>query len=191
MERPIGQLWQRIHDWLALHAPVTAAAIQPPAEAAEVARVRDAVDRPLPVDLIHWWGRMDGIADVDYRAGCPIPPFYRPLPVGEVRERFAGLLRFAERECCGAGGTHATTAGERSFGYCTATVPICADIGGDLLVVDLREGARRGCVTEWTAEEGFIPTAWDGIGAMLADVADRLSDPAQTEIVDDGALEWT
>ncbi|MCD0445880.1 SMI1/KNR4 family protein [Glycomyces sp. A-F 0318] len=81
-------------------------------------------------------------------------------------------------------------AGERMFGFCTATVPIGRDGGGDVLVVDLRDGERRGCVMEWLAEEGYVATDWAGTGAMLADVADRLEDPAQTAIGEYGMLEW-
>jgi hypothetical protein len=69
-------------------------------------------------------------------------------------------------------------------------LPVCWDVGGDVLVVDLRYGARRGCVMEWTAEEGYRETSWAGIGAMLADVANRLGDVTQTETIDGGALEW-
>jgi len=191
MDIPVEESWRRIATWLAQHAPVTAAAIRPAAGAAEIHRTVDAVGRPLPADLLGWWELMDGIADADYYTGCPIPWFYLPLPVADVRERFASLTRFVQDECCGADGAHATMAGQTSFGFCTATVPICWDIGGDGLVVDLRYGARRGCVMEWTAEGGYADMSWAGIGAMLADVADRLNDPAQVEIVDGGVLQWT
>ncbi|MBX6358184.1 MAG: hypothetical protein IRZ05_20340, partial [Micromonosporaceae bacterium] len=76
------------------------------------------------------------------------------------------------------------------FGYCTATVPICSDLGGDVLVVDLRDGARHGCILQWTAEEGYFETGWAGTAAMLADIADRLEDPTWTEVVDGGVLQW-
>jgi hypothetical protein len=133
---------------------------------------------------------MDGIGDADYRAGFPIPPFYMPLPVAGVRERFTDLSRFADQDCCREGGTHTTAAGEPSFGFCTATVPICWELRGDVLVVDLRDGVRHGCVMDWTAEEGYAETNWAGTAAMLADVADRLDDLMQTEIVDSGSLRW-
>ncbi|WP_446217348.1 hypothetical protein [Micromonospora sp. IBHARD004] len=165
--------------------------IRPSAGAAEVCRTGEAVGRPLPGHLLAWWGLMDGIGDADYRAGFPIPPFYLPLPVAGVRERFASLSRFADQDCCGAGRAHATAAGEPSIGFCTATVPICRDLAGDVLVVDLRDGARHGCIMSWWAEEGYAETAWAGTAAMLADVADRLDDLMRTEIVDGGALQWT
>ncbi|WP_346124267.1 hypothetical protein [Micromonospora coerulea] len=108
-----------------------------------------------------------------------------------MRERFASLSRFADQSCCGAGGTHATAAGERLIGFCTATIPICWDLAGDVLVVDLRDGARHGCVMSWWAEDGYCETAWGGTAAMLADTADRLDDPTRTAIVDGGTLQWT
>jgi cell wall assembly regulator SMI1 len=187
---PVEESWRRIMIWLARHAPKTAEAIRPPAGAAEVRRTEEAVGRPLPADLHAWWRLMDGIADADYRAGFPMPSHYMPLSVAGVRERFASLSRFADQECCGLDGTHATSAGQRLFGFCTATVPICWDLGGDVLVADLREGARHGGIMSWRAEEGHLETDWAGTGAMLVDTADLLDDPTRTEIVD-GGLQWS
>jgi hypothetical protein len=155
-----------------------------------VRRTREAVGRPLPADVLAWWELMDGIDDSDYRAGNPIATVFAPLPVARVRERFASLARFSGERCCGADGSHPTAAGERMFGFCTGTVPICWSLNGDVLVVDLRDGARHGCVMEWTAEEGLFETAWAGTAAMLADIADRLDDPTWTQVVDDGVLQW-
>ncbi|MFI6263136.1 SMI1/KNR4 family protein [Micromonospora sp. NPDC051006] len=191
MDIPVEDSWRRIIAWLARHASVTAEAIRPPASAVEVRRTEKAVGRPLPADLLAWWRLMDGIADADYRAGCPIPSHYYPLPVAGVRERFASLSRFADQDCCGADGAHATVAGGRLFGFCTATVPICWDLAGDVLVVDLRDGARHGCIMSWWAEEGYVETDWAGAAAMLADTAGRLDDPTRTEIVEGGSLQWT
>ena len=187
---PVEESWRRIITWLAGHAPVTAAAIRPPAGAAEVRRTEEAVGRPLPADLLAWWGLMDGIADANYPAGFPIPPHYLPLPVAGVRDWFARLSRFADQDCCGPNGAHSTAAGESSFGFCTATVPICRDLAGDVLVVDLRDGAHHGCVMSWWAEEGYAETDWAGTATMLADAADRLDDPTRTEIVEGGSLQW-
>jgi cell wall assembly regulator SMI1 len=189
MDLPVAQSWRRITAWLERHAPTTAAALRPPAEAAELLRTENAVGRSLPTDLLDWWRLMDGIADAHYHKGEPIPPYFLPLPVADVRERFASLSPFAD-DCCRIEGEHTTMAGQTSFGFCTATIPICWNSGGDVLVVDLREGTQRGCIMEWTAEEGYIKTDWAGTGAMLADVADRLNDPTRHEIVDDGVLQW-
>ncbi|TDC30299.1 SMI1/KNR4 family protein [Micromonospora sp. 15K316] len=191
MDIPVEESWRRIATWLARHAPVTAAAIRPSAGTAETRLTQEAIGRPLPDDLVAWWAVMDGIDDADYRAGSPIPPFYLPLPVAGVRERFADLSRFADQDCCGPGGAHATMAGETSFGFCTATVPICWALSGDVLVVDLRDGPRHGCMMQWMAEEGYDETGWSGTAAMLADVTVRLDDPTRTKIVDGGALQWS
>ncbi|MFC4147740.1 hypothetical protein ACFO0M_15900 [Micromonospora mangrovi] len=191
MNMRVDESWRRITTWLAHHAPVTAAAIRPPAGAAEVRRTEEVMGRALPEDLLAWWGLMDGIADADYRGGSPIPTFYMPLPVVGVRERFAELSRYSNRDCCGPGGAHATVAGQRMFGFCTATVPICWSLGGGMLLVDLRGGPRHGRITEWHADEGYFETGWGGTAAMLDDVADQLDDPSRTEIVEDGRLHWT
>ena len=93
-------------------------------------------------------------------------------------------------DCCGPGGAHATVAGQRLLGFCTATVPICWTLSGDVLMVDLRDGPRHGRITEWYAVEGYFETGWAGTAAMLDDVADRLDDPSRTEIIEDGRLHW-
>ena len=191
MDIPVEESWRRIITWLARHAPVTAAAIRPPTGAAEVRRTGEGVGRPLPADLLAWWRLMDGIDDANYRAGFPIPSCYLPLPVAEVCEWLARLSQFADQDCCGPGKAHATAAGEASFRFCTATIPICRDLGGDVLVIDLRDGARHGCIMSWWAEDGYAETGWTGTAAMLADTADRLDDPTRTEIVEGGSLRWT
>ncbi len=189
MDTSVAGSWRRITDWLERHAPVTAAAVRPSAGVGEADRTAAAVGLQLPRDLRDWWALMDGVAD--YRAGFPIPPCYLPLPVAEVRQRHAELARFADRECCGGDGSHATVAGETIFGFCTATVPICWDLAGDVLVLDLRGGPRRGWVMAWGAEDGYFGTRWSGTSAMLADVAGRFDDAGQTEVVDGGAVQWT
>ncbi|GAA4578627.1 hypothetical protein GCM10023176_54910 [Micromonospora coerulea] len=71
---PVEESWRRITTWLVRHAPVTAAAIRPSSGAAEVRRTGEALARPLPGDLLAWWGLMDGIGDAEYWAGFPVPP---------------------------------------------------------------------------------------------------------------------
>lgn len=187
---PVEESWKRITTWLVEHAPDTAAAVRPSAGAAEINRVAAVVGRRLPPDLLAWWALTDGIAEADFRVGSPIPPGYLPLPAAEAAEWFAQLSGFADEECCGADGSHATGAGEPLFGFCTGTVPICRDLAGDVLVVDLRDGASHGCVMSWWAEEGYGDVQWAGTAAMLAEVADLLDDPTRTEIVEGGSLRW-
>jgi cell wall assembly regulator SMI1 len=189
MDMRVEESWRRVITWLAQHAPVTAAAIRPPAAVAEVRRTEEAIGRALPEDLLAWWRLMDGIADSDYGAGFPIPTVYMPLPIVSVRERFAELSRYPDQDCCGPGGTHATVAGQRLRGFCTATVPICWSLGGDMLMVDLRDGPRHGRITEWYVDEGYFETDRAGTAAMLDDVADQLDAPSGT-LVEDGRLHW-
>lgn len=186
----VGTSWSRVTAWLERHAPVTAAAVRPPAGAAEIRRVEEAVGRPLPPELTAWWALMDGIAGGSYRAGFPIPPFWMPLPVAGARERWAGFESGAPDECCRPDGTHATAAGEPLFGSCPATLPICWTLRGDLLVADLRDGDQHGCVMEWLPEEGYAVVLWPGVAAMLADTADQLEDPHSAATVEDGSLFW-
>jgi hypothetical protein len=63
-----------------------------------------------------------------------------------------------------------------------------ADAAGDVLVVDLRDGPRHGCIMNWWAEDDYLENGWGGTAAMLADMVDRLDDGSRTEIVDGGVL---
>ncbi|MFD9738215.1 hypothetical protein, partial [Umezawaea sp. NPDC059074] len=122
-----------------------------------------------PEDLVDWWRLTDGFDDP--RAGNLVPVVFQPLPVTEVVLEHARLSGFADADCCPRGHL---PAGEVGGGYCTATIPICRDVGGDVLVVDLRPGDQHGRLARYSTRQGFIPTEWAGTTALLADLADRL-----------------
>ncbi len=192
MTAQVERAWASITTWLRREAPVTARGVRPPAATEEVLRVEADLGLAPPADLIAWWRLMDGFDD--YRAGHVVPDRYQPLPVAEVRQRHVWMSEYADPGCC-RGGEH-RAAGTTGGGFCTATMPICQDIAGDLLVVDLRPGERSGGIAHYSTEQGLLPTAWPGVAAMLVDIAESLDgeadgpDMAVPEVIGDGVLVW-
>ncbi|EMD26512.1 SMI1/KNR4 family protein [Amycolatopsis azurea] len=201
MDHGIDPAWERIATWLRVHSPVTAATLRPPAPAEEVRATQNALGQPLPAELLRWWSLMDGVDDDrDYRTALTLSSGHMPLSVARVREEWADLGRFPDEDCCRPGGHHLRSAGDVTFGYCTALIPFCRSIDGGVLAVDLRPGPKRGWVMDWFAQQGTHPSDWATIGAMLTDTAQRLDRypgpetpprPGHPAIRDDGALIWS
>ncbi|MFC3448492.1 SMI1/KNR4 family protein [Amycolatopsis speibonae] len=201
MNGDLDPAWERITAWLRLHSPVTAATLRPPAPAEEVRATQNAIGKPpLPAELLRWWGLTDGVDDDrDHRTALNFPEGHMPLSVARVREEWADLSRFPDEDCCRPGGHHLRSAGDITFGYCTALTPICRGIDGAVLAVDLRPGTERGRLMDWMAEQGTLRATWATIGEMLTDTARRLDQytaseipprPGAPTIRDDGALMW-
>ncbi|WP_410646388.1 SMI1/KNR4 family protein [Amycolatopsis sp. cmx-4-54] len=202
MNGGIDSAWERITTWLNIHAPVTAATLRPPAPAEDIRATQKAVGQALPDDLLQWWNLMDGVDDQrDYRTAFTFPEVRMPLPVARVREEWASLSRYPDEDCCRTGGHHLRSAGDATFGYCTALIPICRGVDRAILALDLRPGNHHGCVMDWMAQAGAHRTPWASIAAMLTDTAERLdrhraaaesqTGPGAPAIRDDGAFTWT
>jgi cell wall assembly regulator SMI1 len=189
----LATAWLSITTWLDEHAPRTARAVRPPAAEEEIRQAVTRLGHDLPADLLAWWRLSDGMPD-DRGSGLFPHTSYRPLPVAEVVGEYERWLKYTDEDCCRPGGGH-TEAGETGFGFCTATIPICRDVGGGVLLIDLRPGAKRGRIMHLEAEEGHYPAAWHSVTAMLADTADRLTNPGPQHryvptVIDDGVLLW-
>ncbi|OXM43412.1 SMI1/KNR4 family protein [Amycolatopsis alba] len=202
MDSSIDAVWQQIMAWLRIHTPVTAATIRPPAPAEQIKATRNALGMQLPRDLLWWWGLMDGVDDEhDYRTAFAVPGGYMPLTVARVRDEWARLSRYPDDDCCRPGGHHQRAAGDATFGYCSALIPICRGLDGAVLAVDLRTGANHGRIMNWMAQAGAHSIPWVNITAMLTDTAQRLDRyhpapetpprPGSPVIGDDGSLIWS
>ncbi|MFD5096590.1 SMI1/KNR4 family protein [Amycolatopsis thailandensis] len=198
------QAWQRIMALLSEHAPATAREIRPPAPAAQVERLQDRVGIEFPPELRTWWALMDGVDDQrDHgsgnRSGYLIPNNYVPLAVKRAEDEYARQSQYPDQDCCTPDGTHHKQAGENSFPYCTAVLPIGRDIGGGLLCVDLRHGESHGSVMRWYASEGIYDSNWTSVTEILDEIAERLEDYVHDRelpyrerhpVIDDGELGW-
>ncbi|KFZ76988.1 hypothetical protein ED92_38400 [Amycolatopsis sp. MJM2582] len=196
----VDAAWQRIMAWLHRHTPITAATLRPPAPADDIRAVQDAVGLPFPDDLLAWWRLMDGVDDdADYRTAFTVPGGYMPLSVARVREEWTSLSAYPDQDCCQTDGLHQRAAGDATFGYCTALLPVCRALDGAVLAIDLRPGSQHGCVMDWMAQAGAHRTTWTSVSALLTDTAQRLDSHTTTEtpprpgdptVRDDGALAW-
>ncbi|GAA1330142.1 hypothetical protein GCM10009660_02190 [Catellatospora bangladeshensis] len=169
---PVVDSWRGITSWLEVHAPVTFAALAPPARMDEIQAVRDDVGQDLPDDLVAWW-RLCGGTESGGGTGQLLPPFYEPCPLRAVRaiRGFAvGSGSAAAIRNAGAG-----EAGSLTGAFLASFVPIAADGGGDYLFVDLRTGPSQGCIQHWSGDDGAAGVVWwSGVAEMLADVSEAL-----------------
>ncbi|MGI5163825.1 SMI1/KNR4 family protein [Spirillospora sp. CA-253888] len=194
MSRSVDESWDRITSWLAAHAPRAAARIGPPAGRAEIARAREAVGADLPPDLAAWWRRANGLTG----SGPPFDllPGHFPYTVDQaLRSREIWLEAWpdaaVERDV-------AAPAGAAAGMWLPGWLPVANSGGGRDLFVDLRPGPLHGCVRRFDRVAADGEALWDGVAAMLADVARGLETgamavaghEAEVVVADDGALYW-
>ncbi|GAB3712515.1 hypothetical protein GCM10027598_19110 [Amycolatopsis oliviviridis] len=203
MTAPVNEIWQRVVDLLREHAPATARELRPPGPAEDVQDLQRLVGLPLPEDLLGWWALMDGIVDrYDQRAGNLVPNGYVPLAVRRAHEEYQRLLESTAPDptCCGPDRAHRNRAGDDGGPFCTALVPICRDITGSSLCVDLRDGDDHGMIVEMAPGDGFGATHWGSVTEMLTEIAERLDAYARRaelpygekhpSVDDEGRLQW-
>jgi cell wall assembly regulator SMI1 len=195
--------WARIVNWCHDHAPETAAAIRPPADAALLRQAEQATSGSWPEDLRTWYTLADGTQRTP--AGYVLS-FYCPLPLQSVmshwsmwQEIWAGIIASSPNEEAGdlydIARLEAQPAGTAAFMFLPSYVPIAEDQMGDDMFVDTRSGRLRGCVTEFV--KGDADTRgpkWPSVTAMLADLADGLHAGRPVgrwqSVVDHGRLSW-
>ena len=187
----VTELWTNIVAWLRDHAPVTAAALKPPA-LLDLAELESEFDVQLPADLREWWACCGG-TDTDVLADV-LPPFYTPYSPRGALQAWRGHRELWtakwDRPACDY------YAGSAGSSYHPAWIPIAGDGFADELVVDLRPGPLRGCVLEWEQEAAQVERPeWRGVTDMLAAVNRSLLEgtPAghsHPTVTEDGRLDW-
>ncbi|WP_084757668.1 SMI1/KNR4 family protein [Micromonospora cremea] len=151
----------RIDRWLRQHAPRVRAALRPPASEQDLAAVEEAVDQPVPSDLLSWWSDANG-ASPQADSGSLVPPSFVPYSVADaLRSRRTSMevarqiapIPIAELEAFIS--SHSSRpAGTRCETWLPAWLPIASDHGGAHLFVDLRSGRRHGCVMQFYRDMG-------------------------------------
>ncbi|GAA3388993.1 hypothetical protein [Cryptosporangium minutisporangium] len=81
MVRLIAEAWARIEDWLASHAPVSAAVLAPPAAPEVITAAEAALGLEFPRQLVESLRRHDGLTE-----WANVLPESRPLAVAEILE---------------------------------------------------------------------------------------------------------
>jgi cell wall assembly regulator SMI1 len=205
---PIAESWAKIRRWLEENAPETAQHINPPAEEAAVAKVEEAMGRPLPAELREWLAVADGTKHRHIR-GMVIPTLFNLLSCEEMlkdRDVWFSVYGVKPRSA------DTEAAGTPSVGWLTAFLPIAEAAVGLSLFIDLRVGESYGCISAFDPEDGGSTDAprWAGVADMLEDVAAAMVDgrpalqtyadgatwpgsrigPYLPEVIDDGYLHW-
>jgi cell wall assembly regulator SMI1 len=58
---PVDSAWQRIENWLSVHAPATLASLRPPVGSDELLTAQDQIGLRFPADLAGSLARHDGV----------------------------------------------------------------------------------------------------------------------------------
>ncbi len=169
----IDQAWHRIETWLAEHAPVSAAALRPPADDEAIERAQRTAGVRFPAALVASLRRHDG-ADPERAFG--FPPRMHPMSAARIADE--AVMMCEVLESVGIDGNVGSWWHGRYL-------PVATDHGGDLLFLD---GDRLG----YHYEAGDV--AFDGpadVTELLEDTADALHGRGDDRpVVVDGELDW-
>lgn len=199
MSAPVAVSWDRIEEWLRGNAPDLP--LSPPAEAPAVAAAQESIGLPFPADLVESLLRHDG------SPGSLVPSRWTLVPldtaVGIWRRNTDDLAARQEAEIDDLGDEDdedwsETEEGEEDafWGWNPAWLPIALDGSGCHLVVELREGDRRGVVGVLDPEvgprfEGY--GTWPSTAALLEGTANALDggDPLWKVGIESWGIDWT
>ena len=190
----VEQNWLRLHDWCLREAPITAAAIDPPADQSVVDEIEASTGRKWPTELRTWFGLQNG--NPGGRHSALIFPEYQPLPLDRVTSVWASMTAMWADTTEAVGGLSLLDepAGEVSGTYLSAYIPIVCNIQGDFLFVDTRAGESSGCVRGFTGEDNDQGQSWPSIDALLEEVVASLEygHPCRgwVPIIEEGWLHW-
>jgi hypothetical protein len=165
----VDRAWERIESWLAEHAPVSAAALGPPAADDTIERAQRAAGVPFPAELVASLRRHDG-------AALRFPPRMYPLSAARIGDE--AVMMCDVLESVGIDGNVGSWWHGRYL-------PVASDHGGDLLFLD---GDRLG----YHHEAGDV--AFDGpadLIELLEHTADALEGRGEYRpVVVGGELDW-
>lgn len=190
----VEEHWRRLNGWCQREAPVTAAAIDPPAPVDVLKSVETFTGRTWPAELRTWFGLQNGNPDGGHSA--MIFPEFQPLPLARVASVWESMTTEWGETTTAVGGIALPDqpAGTVADTFLAAYIPIAANIRGDLLFVDTRTGQASGCVREFLGDSADQGTTWPSVAALLEDVVFALEhgQPCGGWIpsVDQGWLSW-
>jgi hypothetical protein len=168
-----------IDDWLARHAPATAAMLHPPATPSQVEALEASLGPallPEVATVLRWHN-----GTVEDIGGFELAPTYWLFDAGTVAR---DALRL-----------NANAAQFDQDGWDDRWVPLAADRCGGYLLVNHEQGADRGKVDLWDPENGPPSAIWSGLEELCSELRTALvhRQPLMNcvyEIVD-GAVAWT
>ena len=169
----VGDAWDRIEVWLAEHAPVSSAALRPPADDDTIVAAQRAAGVPFPAALVASLRRHDG---ADPERAFTFPPRMHPLSAARIADE--AELMCDVLESLGIDGNVGSWWHGRYL-------PVATDHGGDLLFLD---GDRLGY--HYEADNVAFRGPAD-FTALLEHTADALAGGGDDQpVVVDGELDW-
>lgn len=196
--RDLLEQWARLTGWLRIHAPVTVAGINPPAEPSRVSAAEDATGQRWTPELRVWFGLHNG--SNQGHAFPQIMPGFRPVTLTELECDWGSLVSIwadttEEFEQMDDMRPKSQPAGTTAFTYLPSYIPIAADNTRERLVVDTRPGPDTGCVVEFSGDGTDDGTSrWPSIAGMLREAIDSLEGckPCRGWVpyIEEGQLYW-
>jgi cell wall assembly regulator SMI1 len=199
MSAPVAASWDRIEKWLRGNA--SDIPLPPPAEASALAAAEVAVGHPFPGDLVESLLRHDGAPRSLVPSRWTLLPLDTAVDTWHRNTEALAARQAAEVDDAGdeddEDWSEVGEGGEDAFwGWNPAWLPIAVDGSGCHLVVELREGSRRGVVGVLDPEsdprfEGY--GTWPSTAALLEGTANALhgDDPVWKPAIESWGLDWT
>ena len=169
----VDSAWERIETWLAEHAPVSAAALRPPADDESIKEAQRRAGVRFPAALVASLRRHDGL---DPEGAFGFPPRMHPLSAARIADEAEVMCEVLES---------VGIDGNVESWWHGRFVPVASDHGGDLLLLD---GDRLGYHHE-AGDVAFSGPA--GFAELLEHTADALRGGGEYRpVVVDGELDW-
>ncbi|MBI1376409.1 MAG: hypothetical protein GC157_02855 [Frankiales bacterium] len=194
--------WSDLRQWLRDHAPKAHDALRAGVAPDDPRLRRAAADGAWPEDLRSWFALQGGVGR-DHGACLLLGGAPMSLDESIAVVRFAGSgTEETDPGALGVGmdDVHAGVdglAGEQISFFSAGLLPVADDFAGSHVVVDLRPGPRRGCVTLFEMGVGTAylwGVSWESIGGFLSACRDALAEGAPlaglVPVVDGGGVRW-
>lgn len=180
---PLDESWAQVVRWLATHAPLSHASLNPPADPSVVLAAERELGMPFLPELAELLSHNDGTSEDHWRSAGFLPGGHALLSVAGIVDTYRRLAPAADDE-------------DEPMWFHLQWVPVAWGITGDGVIIDQRPGATQGRVGEYLKYDGvdFASRGQASLGRLLADLAVALE--TQTAIghyhpvVIDGVLDW-
>ncbi|QMU69601.1 SMI1/KNR4 family protein [Streptacidiphilus sp. P02-A3a] len=190
MTPSIDESWIRIEAWLAEHAPVTFAGLEPPAAPAAIAAAEAAVGLPFPDALRQSLLRHNGTG---YQV--LLPDLWQLMDVQDIPRVWAMRTKIHEAH---SEATDGDPEGEYGPWWHRQYIPFAADGLGGELVLDQRPSALRGRVGCAYKDSDCVfsrELLWGSLPTLLAATATALEtgdpiDSYRRTVTGEGELDW-
>lgn len=160
----VVEAWAQIETWLGRHAPVSAAALAPPADPIDIAAAQVTLGLAFPAELVESLRCHNGLL-----RWADILPDMPPLSVAGIVEHWERCMDVVDD----FDGLRPANPGDEPWWH-ELWLPF-AGADGDAQVIDMRPGPECGRLG-WATHDGGAEFGggWPSLGAYLAEAAEAL-----------------